>query len=240
MSLVDVIGWSATLVGALLGLPQLLRLIRTHSVDGLSLLAWRAVLTLNIAWLGHGLHIGQPPQVVTNLVALSLTLPLVILLARASGRSLPLVLAPSLAAAALIITVDLTLGSLTFGIAAIIPGILANAGQSVELVRSPLVSGVSPMFLLLACLNQCLWLTWALLVPDPGTIFAGDAHPDDDVVQPDLVRPTQARGARALYPARGCGCLAVGRTRARRTLTHPAGRTPVRAIAARGAAAGRH
>ena len=172
MSLVDVIGWSATLVGALLGLPQLLRLIRTHSVEGLSLLAWRAVLTLNIAWLGHGLHIGQPPQVVTNLVALSLTLPLVILLARASGRSLPLVLAPSLAAAALIITVDLTLGSLAFGIAAIIPGILANAGQSVELVRSPLVSGVSPMFLLLACLNQCLWLTWALLVPDPGTIFA--------------------------------------------------------------------
>ena len=172
MSLVDVIGWSATLVGALLGLPQLLRLIRTHSVDGLSLLAWRAVLTLNIVWLGHGLHIGQPPQVVTNLVALSLTLPLVILLARASGRSLPLVLAPSLAAAALIITVDLTLGSLAFGIAAIIPGILANAGQSVELVRSPLVSGVSPMFLLLACLNQCLWLTWALLVPDPGTIFA--------------------------------------------------------------------
>ncbi len=172
MSLVDLIGWSATLVGALLGLPQLLKLVRTHNVDGLSLFAWRAVLTLNLVWLAHGLRIAQPPQVVTNLVALCMTVPLVILLSRSARRPLPLVLAPSLAAAALIIAVDATLGSLAFGFAAIIPGIFSNAGQSVELVRAARVSGVSPMFLVLACLNQCLWLTWALLILDPGTIFA--------------------------------------------------------------------
>ena len=43
MSLVDVIGWIATCVGALLGLPQLIRLLRTRNLDGLSLFAWRAV-----------------------------------------------------------------------------------------------------------------------------------------------------------------------------------------------------
>jgi hypothetical protein len=47
--------------------------------------------------------------------------------------------------------------------------VLANAGQSIELVRAPRIVGVSPLFLLLAAVNQALWLTWALLVPDVGT-----------------------------------------------------------------------
>lgn len=172
MPLVDVIGWSATCVGALLGLPQLVRLIRTRNVDGLSLLAWRTVLALNIIWLAHGIRISAAPQVVTNLVALAVTLPLVVMLTRAAGRSLPRTLAPSFAVAAVIIAIDYGLGSLAFGIAAMVPGIVANAGQSVELVRATLVDGVAPMFLVLAWVNQCLWLSWALLVHDPGTILA--------------------------------------------------------------------
>ena len=172
MSLVDVIGWSATLVGALLGLPQLLRLLRTRNVEGLSLFAWRCILCLNIIWLVHGIRIGAPPQIVTNLVALGITLPLVVLLARSQNRPLLRLVAPSLAAAAVIIVIDYSLRSLAFGVAAMVPGVFSNGGQSVELVRSPLVDGVAPLFLVLACVNQCLWLTWALLVHDPGTIVA--------------------------------------------------------------------
>lgn len=172
MSLVDVIGWTATCVGALLGLPQLVRLLRTRNLDGLSLFAWRAVLVLNIVWFAHGLQISQPPQLVTNAVALCTTLPLLVLLSRSLGRSLPRVLLPSLVASAAIIAIDLQLGSLAFGIAAIIPGLLANTGQSVELVRAPKVTGISPLFLVMACVNQALWLTWAFLVHDPGTVAA--------------------------------------------------------------------
>ena len=172
MSLVDVVGWSATLVGALLGLPQLVRLVRTHNVEGLSLFAWRSILCLNLIWLVHGIRIAAPPQIVTNLVALGITLPLLVLLARSVGRPLLRLVAPSLAAAAVIIAIDYSLGSLAFGIAAMVPGVFANGGQSVELVRARLVSGVAPMFLVLACLNQVLWLTWAVLVHDPGTVFA--------------------------------------------------------------------
>jgi len=172
VSLVDVIGWSATCVGALLALPQLLRLLRTGHLEGVSLFAWRAVLVLNIIWMVHGIRIGQPPQIVTNVIALCITLPILVVLSRSLGRSLPMVLAPSLAAAAVVVGIDYFLGSLAFGIAAIIPGMFSNAGQSVELVRSPEVQGVAPLFLIMAVLNQVLWLTWALMVRDPGTIFA--------------------------------------------------------------------
>ncbi|MFT3859759.1 SemiSWEET family sugar transporter [Micropruina sp.] len=172
MSLVEIIGWSATAVGALLSLPQLVRLRRTRNLDGLSLVAWRAMLVLNLSWLAHGVHIGQPPQIVTNAVALGITLPLLVMLTRSLHLSLPRVLALPLAASAAIIAIDLSLGSLAFGIVAMIPGLLFNLGQSVELVRAPLIDGVAPLFLALACLNQCLWLTWAVLVHDPGTILA--------------------------------------------------------------------
>ena len=70
MSWVEIIGWSATAVGALLGFPQLFRLLRTRNVAGLSLLAWQAVLVLNVIWFTHGVRIGQGPQIVTNSVAL--------------------------------------------------------------------------------------------------------------------------------------------------------------------------
>ncbi|MBK8447302.1 MAG: hypothetical protein IPL41_11655 [Micropruina sp.] len=172
MSLVDLIGWSATCVGALLGLPQLLRLLRTKSVDGLSLVAWRAMLVLNLAWFAHGVRIDQLPQMVTNAVALAVTLPLLILLVRSKGLPVPRTLAPSLVASAAIIGVDAYLGSLAFGIVAMIPGLFTNLGQSVELIRAPSVGGVAPLFLLLGWVNQCLWLSWALLVHDPGTTIA--------------------------------------------------------------------
>ena len=62
MSWVEIIGWSATAVGALLGFPQLFRLLRTRNVEGLSLLAWQAVLVLNVIWFTHHVRIGQGPQ----------------------------------------------------------------------------------------------------------------------------------------------------------------------------------
>lgn len=39
-------------------------------------------------------------------------------------------------------------------------------------MRSPRVTGVSPLFLLGSVLNQALWLAWGLLVPDMGTQIA--------------------------------------------------------------------
>jgi hypothetical protein len=54
---------------------------------------------------------------------------------------------------------------------AIIPAVASDTGQSLELVRSPRIVGVSVLFLILAVVNQGLWLSWAILVPDIGTVI---------------------------------------------------------------------
>lgn len=172
MSLVVVIGWSATAAGALLGVPQLLRLIRTRRLEGLSLLAWCATFAVNVSWLAHGIHIGQPPQIVTNSIALCSTLSILVLLARSLGRPLVRVIAPALAVAGAIIATDLLIGSLAFGLVAVIPGVFSYLSQGLELVRSERVTGVSAVFLTMAAVNQTLWLTWASLIHDPGTLVA--------------------------------------------------------------------
>ena len=173
MSPVEVLGWGGTVSGTVLGLPQVLRLIRTRRVDGLSLTAWRAMLVVNLTWTAHGMSIGQVPQIVTSALSLISTVPILYLMARGLHRRLLTVLLPSLLAAGVLIAVDQLFGSAAFGAVAIVAAVVANAGQSVELVRARRIVGVSVLFLILAVVNQGLWLSWAILVPDAGTtIFA--------------------------------------------------------------------
>jgi uncharacterized protein with PQ loop repeat len=173
VSAVEVIGWAGTVSGTILGLPQVLRLVRTGRVDGLSLTAWQAMLVVNLIWTAHGISIGQAPQIVTSALSLCCTVPILYLMARELQRHLLPVLLPGLLAAGALIAVDQILGSAAFGAAAIIAAVVANAGQSIELVRAKRIVGVSVLFLILAVVNQALWLSWAILVPDIGTmIFA--------------------------------------------------------------------
>jgi uncharacterized protein with PQ loop repeat len=168
---VEVFGWAGTVTGTTLGLPQVLRLLRTGRVDGLSMTAWQAMLVINLSWSAHGLTIGQAPQIVTSTLGLCSTVPILYLMARKLRRHFVLVLLPGLLAAAVLIGVDQIVGSAAFGAAAIIPAVVSNASQSLKLVRSPRLNGVSPLFLILAAVNQGLWLSWAHLVPDTGTII---------------------------------------------------------------------
>ena len=172
MTTVDILGWAGTLTAIVLGLPQLIRLARTRNVEGLSLPAWQAFLAVGIGWTAHGITIGQPPQIVASALSLASTVPILYLLSRHLGRNFFVTLIPGLALAAAMILVDQLFGSGAYGAVAIIPAVLANAGQSVALIRSEHVLGVSVLFLILAVLTQVLWLTWALLVVDFGTIIA--------------------------------------------------------------------
>ena len=157
--------------GTILGLPQVLRLLRTGRstavVDGV-----QAMLVVNPSWIAHGIVIGQVPQIVTSASESLLYHPILYLMARELRRPVLLVLLPGLLAAGVLIGVDQLLGSAAFGAAAIIPAVVANAGQSLELVRSPRIVGVSVLYLILAVVNQGLWLSWAILVPDTGTMIA--------------------------------------------------------------------
>jgi uncharacterized protein with PQ loop repeat len=172
VTLIVVIGWFATVLGATLGVPQLVHLARSRNVEGLSLVAWQAWLTVGVAWAVHGLRIGQLPQAVTATVSLSATVPILYLLAQQAVRRLRLVLLPGLLSAAVMIAADQIFGSAVFGVIAIVPAVISNAGQSLELVRADHVRGVSAPFIWLGMLNQLLWLVWAVLVADPGTLIA--------------------------------------------------------------------
>jgi hypothetical protein len=126
----------------------MLRLVRTGRVDGLSLTTWRAMLVVNLSWTAHGISIGQVPQIVTSALSLCSTIPILYLMARELQRHLLPVLLPGLLAAGVLIAVDQILRSAAFGTAAIVAAVVANAGQSIELVRSRRVGGHSVLFLI--------------------------------------------------------------------------------------------
>ena len=136
MVTVEAVGWAGTATGTLLGLPQAVRLARTRNVEGLSLRTWQALLAVNVAWTQHGLRIGQPPQVITSVLSLCSTVPVLVLMSRELRRPPLRVMLPGLLAAVAMITVDRAFGTAAYGIVAVIPAVLANAGQSIELVRA--------------------------------------------------------------------------------------------------------
>jgi uncharacterized protein with PQ loop repeat len=173
LATVDLVGWAATLLGSVYAVPQLGRLIRTRRTEGLSLIAWQAVLVLNLAYVVHGARIGQAPQLLTSLLGLGSSLPLVVLISRRRGQPAGWSLGPAALVAAGLIAVDVVIGSAAFGVLTVVPAVLANAGSSAQLIRACSLTGVSPASVVLAVVNQVLWVTWAVLVPDAGTTVTG-------------------------------------------------------------------
>lgn len=172
MSSVDLLGWVAAAVGILLGLPQLVHLLRTRHTEGVSLLAWQTLLVLNLSWCVHGVLIGQLNMVVTNAFGMFTTVPILVLMARSRELKLLRVVLPAVITAVVAIAADLIFGTAIFGVVVLVPGTVVNVAQSMELIRSPSVAGVSPVFLVVAVTNQVLWLSWATMVPELGTIIA--------------------------------------------------------------------
>ena len=117
----------------------------------------------------------QTSQLPLTVGSLCCTVPILSLMARQLRRQVLPVLLPGVLAAGVLIAVDQLFGSAAFGTAAVIPAVVANAGQSIELVRAPRITGVSVLFLILAVVNQGLWPSWAILVPDIGTMIVASA-----------------------------------------------------------------
>ena len=175
MTLILVIGWSAALIGIVSGLPQLARLFRTRDVNGLSLFGWQILLGLNLGWMVHGFLVAQVNLWVPNLIGLVTTGSVLYLMARVLHLSLLRTGVPGLITGALVAAADLLFGSAVFGTVAIIPAFLVNIGQSVELVRAPIIHGVSVATLIAGFATQLSWAWWGILVPEPGTIIAASA-----------------------------------------------------------------
>lgn len=172
MTPVEILGWAGALAAISIGIPQAVRLLRTRSTAGLAVLTWQLLLGLNIGWFGHGILIEAPNMVVPNVFSAVVSATVLLLIRSARGLNPVTILIPTALIAAVMIGADLIGGSTAFGVVALLGSLIANAGQAINLVRSPDVSGVAPGYLIAQLVNQVLWVTWGFAVSDSGTILS--------------------------------------------------------------------
>lgn len=172
MTAADLVGWLAALAAIVISIPQIVLLARNRSTAGLSLLAWQAILAITLAWTVHGFLIEALNMIVPNAISVVLAAVVLGLTRRERGlRPVPVFL-PGVATALVMVGVDLAFGTSGYGLVAMLVAVVANAGQGVNLVRSCSIAGVAPGFLFAQLLNQLLWLVWATMVQDAGTLMA--------------------------------------------------------------------
>ncbi len=172
MTPAEIVGWAGALTALSIGIPQAIRLLRTRNTAGLSVVAWQAMLTLNMGWLVHGVLIDAPNMIVPNVVSFVVSTTVLLLLRHERQLNAWKLLAPVLLGAGAMVAVDLTVGSTWFGVTAIVVSLIANTGQGINLVREPAITGVAPGFLVIQLTNQVVWLTWGSMVGDPGTVLS--------------------------------------------------------------------
>lgn len=175
MDVVLVVGWIAAAVGTVLGVPQAYRLVRTRNVQGVALTTWQVMLAVNLSWLAHGFRIAQANMIVVNLLGLLSTLTILTVLSREKRLSFVKVFGPGLLLAIAMMAFDQWLGSAAFGLFAAIPAVAGQLTQSVELMRSERVEGVSTLFLVLNATNFTLWAVWGYLAGDLAVVIASVA-----------------------------------------------------------------
>jgi uncharacterized protein with PQ loop repeat len=64
------------------------------------------------------------------------------------------------------VAVDVFFGPIAFAVIAFIPAALSQLAQLRSLVVSQSIHGVSLWWLAYCVMNQCIWLTWALLADE--------------------------------------------------------------------------
>jgi uncharacterized protein with PQ loop repeat len=160
---VDILGWIGAVTGALVALPQVVRILRTSATTGISPLTWRLLIGVNLAWMAHGVITHHPNIVVSNTVYALCTSTILILLWRHRGIRLWQLFVPGILLGALMVAVDVFSGPIAFAVIAFIPAALSQIAQLRSLVVSRSVHGVSLWWLAYCVLNQTIWLSWAVL-----------------------------------------------------------------------------
>ena len=160
---VDIIGWIGAVTGALVALPQVVRILRTGAIAGVSALTWQPLLGVNLAWMTHGLITHHPNILVSNAVYLLCTSTILILLWRHRGIRRWRLFGPGILLATLMVAVDVFSGPVAFAVIAFIPAALSQLAQLRSLVVSRSIEGVSLWWLAYCVVNQGIWLTWSVL-----------------------------------------------------------------------------
>jgi uncharacterized protein with PQ loop repeat len=168
----EVLGWAAAVFLAAVALPQVIKLLRTRTIAGISPSAWQIVVGANLAWTAHGLFTNHPNIWVPNLIFLACSTTILIQLARHGGRSAARLFLPGMTLGSVTFTLDVAAGPVVFAVAAVIPSATAQLAQLRELIIAPSINGVSMPFLTMNVANQCLWASWALLANEKSVTIA--------------------------------------------------------------------
>ncbi len=164
MTPIDLLGWIAATLGMASTLPQLVRLFRVRSTEGLSLSLFQLNAAASAAWAFHGFLVRQPQLQWPNLVVLVLSLAVVAMIARDRSQSFwGKQVVPAIVVAALI-GVDLWWGPVLFGILVALPYAIGLLSQLRSMHRSESLAGVSPVYLFVLFMVEALWFVWGVVV----------------------------------------------------------------------------
>ncbi|GAA2099933.1 hypothetical protein GCM10009841_14190 [Microlunatus panaciterrae] len=173
--IIESLGWAAGVYSACVFAPQVIRLLRSRTSAGVSVMAWQTMVGTNLAWASHGVLFAHPNIWLPNLVLLSCVVTILGLIRRDRQLSWLPLLAPGLALGAVTVALDVWAGPLAFAIAAFLPSAIAQLVQFQLLVNAPNIRGVSLPFLFMNVLNQVLWFSWAVLAGDESLILVASA-----------------------------------------------------------------
>jgi uncharacterized protein with PQ loop repeat len=168
---VSILGWIGAVTGALVALPQVVRILRTSATTGISPLTWQLLIGVNLAWMTHGVINHHPNIVVSNTVYALCTATILILLWRHRGIRLWQLFVPGILLGVLMVAVDMFSGPVAFAVIALIPAALSQLAQLRSLVFSRSIQGVSLWWLGYSVFNQGIWLTWSLLVHETSVMI---------------------------------------------------------------------
>ena len=164
MPVLVVLGFLGTVVGLVRALPQLIRLLRTRDVAGVSLEGCLTSSVVSAAWALYGVLTDQFAVVLASATP-SIVFVFTAVAAVRYGRSVREIrTAPVFLA--IFAGVAVAAGATGLGLALTVGALVANTPHLLAAVREKDLSGVSPSTWALTTTDGSIWVTYALITGD--------------------------------------------------------------------------
>jgi uncharacterized protein with PQ loop repeat len=156
------VGVAAAAISVATALPQVWRLRRSPTADGLSPAAVVLGVLATLTWLVYGALQADPPQVVANVPGLAGAAAITALVVRRTATRPDGVLAAVGGWCLLLAAAWSAGGAFAVGCLGTVVSLVARAPQVVEVFRSRSLDGVSPASFALGCAAATLWAVYGV------------------------------------------------------------------------------
>lgn len=170
-----IVGWIAAVLSCFISAPQLVRILRTRTTSGVSILAWQLALGGNLTWGVYGFTHGNPNQWIPNVGLVTITLIILGLFHQHLGTPWVTLLAPGVVIAVATTALDHTAGTIAYSIAAFLPTAISLISQFKVTATSEDVEGLSLGNQWIVFVNQSAWVLWAVLIDERSVLLVGSA-----------------------------------------------------------------